>query len=39
MMSVDIFKQKVFPLLDAGEKVFLIMIDNFRFDQWRVLAQ
>ena len=39
MMSVDIFKQKVFPLLDAGEKVFLIVIDNFRFDQWRVLAQ
>ena len=39
IMSVDIFKQKVFPLLDAGEKVFLIMIDNFRFDQWRVLAQ
>ena len=39
MMSVDIFKKKVFPLLDAGEKVFLIIIDNFRLDQWRVLAQ
>ncbi|MBO4851632.1 MAG: bifunctional response regulator/alkaline phosphatase family protein [Prevotella sp.] len=39
LMSPDIFKEKVFPLLDKGEKVFLIVIDNFRFDQWRVLAQ
>ena len=36
-MSPDIFKRQVFPLLDAGEKVFLIVIDNFRFDQWRIL--
>ena len=39
VMSVDIFKKKIFPLLDAGEKVFLIVIDNFRLDQWRVLSQ
>ena len=39
MMSNDIFKLKVFPLLDQGKKVFLIVIDNFRFDQWRVLSQ
>ena len=39
MMSNDIFKRKVFPLLDQGKKVFLIVIDNFRFDQWRVLSQ
>ncbi len=39
VMSPDIFKTKVFPLLSAGEKVFLIVIDNFRFDQWRILAQ
>ncbi|MCD8281747.1 MAG: PglZ domain-containing protein [Prevotella sp.] len=38
MMSPDIFKTKVFPLLDKGETVFFIMIDNFRYDQWRVLA-
>lgn len=38
MMSPDIFKHKVFPAISAGEKVFLIVIDNFRFDQWRVLA-
>ena len=39
LMSPDIFKNKLFPLLDKGEKVFFIVIDNFRFDQWRVLAQ
>ena len=37
VMSPDIFKRAIFPLLDKGEKVFLIVIDNFRFDQWRVL--
>lgn len=39
LMSPDIFKRKIFPLIDKGEKVFLIVIDNFRYDQWRVLAQ
>lgn len=38
-MSPDIFKKKIFPLLDKGEKVFLIVIDNFRYDQWRMLSQ
>ena len=38
-MSPDIFKKKIFPLLDAGEKVFLIVIDNFRYDQWRLLSR
>lgn len=39
LMSPDLFKEKVFPSLNAGEKVFLIVIDNFRYDQWRILAQ
>lgn len=39
LMSPDIFKKKVFPLLNSDEKVFLIVIDNFRYDQWRVIAQ
>ena len=38
LLSPDVFKRKVFPLLDEGQKVFLIVIDNFRYDQWRVLA-
>ncbi|MBP3551555.1 MAG: bifunctional response regulator/alkaline phosphatase family protein [Bacteroidaceae bacterium] len=37
LMSPDIFKRKVFPLLDRGEKVFLLVLDNFRYDQWRLL--
>lgn len=39
LMSPDLFKEKVFPALNAGEKVFMIVIDNFRYDQWRILAQ
>ncbi|MDR2474581.1 MAG: PglZ domain-containing protein [Bacteroidales bacterium] len=35
LMSPDIFKTRLFPLLDRGEKVFFILIDNFRLDQWR----
>ena len=39
MLSPEVFKQKVFPALNEGEKVFLIVLDNFRYDQWRILAQ
>lgn len=39
LMSTDIFKKKIFPMLDNGEKVFMIVIDNFRLDQWRMLSQ
>ncbi len=37
LMSPRIFPEKVFPLLDAGEKVFFVLIDNFRLDQWRTI--
>ena len=39
IMSPDVFKTQIFPKLDKGEKVFLIVIDNFRYDQWKMLAQ
>ena len=39
VLSPEIFKTKVFPKLNAGEKVFLVVLDNFRYDQWRVLSQ
>lgn len=39
LMSPDIFKRKVFPLLDNGEKVFLVVFDNFRYDQWREISK
>jgi CheY-like chemotaxis protein len=38
LLSPDIFKRKVFPLLDAGKKTFVLVIDNLRFDQWRTIS-
>ena len=37
LMSPSLFKERIFPLLDAGEKLFLIVIDNFRLDQWKAV--
>ena len=39
LLSPEIFKTKVFPLLNEGKKVFMVVLDNFRYDQWRVLSQ
>ena len=39
LLSHRVFPERVFPLLDKGEKVFLVVLDNFRYDQWRMLAQ
>lgn len=38
LMSHEVFRSKIFPLLDQGEKVFFIVIDNFRLDQWRTVS-
>jgi CheY-like chemotaxis protein len=38
LLSQDIFQQKIFPLLDTGQKVFVLIIDNLRFDQWRTIS-
>lgn len=37
LMSPQVLPKTVFPMLDAGEKVFFILIDNFRLDQWRTI--
>jgi CheY-like chemotaxis protein len=37
LLSPDLFKGRVFPLLEAGDRLFFILIDNFRFDQWRTV--
>ena len=37
VMSQDVMKHAVFPLLDKGEKVLLCVIDNFRYDQWKTI--
>ena len=36
-MSQDVMKKFVFPLVDNGEKVFFVVIDNFRYDQWKAI--
>ncbi|MDE7376112.1 MAG: PglZ domain-containing protein [Muribaculaceae bacterium] len=38
LMSPRLMPQRVFPLLEGGQKVFFILIDNFRLDQWRTIA-
>ncbi|MCM1029050.1 MAG: PglZ domain-containing protein [Pseudoflavonifractor sp.] len=37
LMSPTVMRRKVFPLLDKGEKLFFVLIDNFRLDQWTVV--
>lgn len=37
LLSPDVFKRKVFPLLDKGERLFFVLIDNFRLDQWETI--
>ena len=38
LRSNEVFKTAVLPLLDKGEQVFFIVIDNFRLDQWRTIS-
>jgi hypothetical protein len=37
VMSYDLFKEYVFPIIDNGEKLYFILIDNFRLDQWKIV--
>ncbi|NPA36566.1 MAG: bifunctional response regulator/alkaline phosphatase family protein [Chlorobi bacterium] len=39
LMSHMLMKEKILPLLDKGNKVVFIVIDNFRYDQWEVLKR
>ena len=39
MLSPELFKYKVFPQLNEGQKVFLVVLDNFRYDQWKMLER
>lgn len=39
LISPDVFKRCIFPRLSAGRKVFLLVLDNLRFDQWRAISQ
>ncbi|MCK4747175.1 MAG: PglZ domain-containing protein [Bacteroidales bacterium] len=35
-LSHHLFEQKIFPLLDQGQ-VMVVIIDNLRFDQWKII--
>jgi len=37
MISPNLFQSKVFPVIDSGQKVLFVLIDNFRFDQWKTI--
>lgn len=34
LLSPDLFKKRIFPILDEKKKVFVLVIDNLRYDQW-----
>jgi CheY-like chemotaxis protein len=37
MMSHNVMRNLVFPTVDSGNNVLMILIDNFRFDQWMAI--
>ncbi len=37
LLSPDLFPKEIFPALDKGQKIVMILIDNLRYDQWRAL--
>lgn len=36
-MSHNLMKTKVFPTLASGKKVIFLLLDNLRFDQWKII--
>ena len=39
MMSHELMEERVLPLLKEEESVYFLLIDNLRFDQWKVLEK
>ncbi len=37
LLSHQLMKKKVFPLINPQEPVFFFLIDNLRYDQWKIL--
>ncbi len=37
VMSHTLIKEKLFPRLDGDRKFFLLLIDNLRYDQWKII--
>lgn len=36
-MNHDVMQHHILPILKQGEKVFLVVFDNFRYDQWKAI--
>ncbi len=36
-MSHTLIRDVAFPLIDKGKKVFFLLIDNLRYDQWKII--
>lgn len=37
VLSHNLFKDAVIPILNKEKKIFVVLIDNLRYDQWKVL--
>lgn len=37
IMSHTVFRDKIIPIIDENPGIFMILIDNLRYDQWKVL--
>lgn len=37
IMSQTLFKEKIFPVIGEDKPVFVIVIDNLRYDQWKTI--
>ncbi len=38
VMSHTLMRNKIFPVVDSHSKTTLLLIDNFRYDQWRAIS-
>ena len=38
VMSHTLMRSKIFPVVDLNPKTTLLLIDNFRYDQWRAIS-
>ena len=36
-MNHDVMRYHILPMLKQGERVFLVVFDNFRYDQWKAI--
>lgn len=37
LLSNNLMKEKVFPLINTESPVYMLLIDNLRYDQWKVI--